>query len=116
MQIEVTTDKNIDAHGPALDRFAAAVDTALERFGDRLTRVEVHLADDNAGKAGADDKRCTLEARPAGQQPVAVTNHADSVDDALSGALRKLAHLLDSRFGKQDNHKGGASVRHLEAP
>lgn len=116
MQIEVTTDQNIAAHGANIDRISADVEAALERFADRLTRIEVHLADDNAGKPGKDDKRCTLEARPAGQQPVAVTNHADTVDDALDGALRKLDSLLNSRFGKQDNSKGGASVRHPEGP
>ncbi len=111
MQIEVTTDRHVVAN---IDRLAADVETALERFGDRLTRVEVHLADDNGGKVGGDDKRCTLEARPAGQQPVAVTSHADTVDDALDGALKKLDSLLTSRFGKQGNAKGGATVRHPE--
>lgn len=116
MKIEVTTDQNIAADGAKIDRISAQVEGALERFADRLTRVEVHLSDDNASKPGKDDKRCTLEARPAGQQPVAVTNHADTVADALDGALSKLDRLLTTRFGKLDTSKGGASVRHLDTP
>ena len=34
----------------------AAVEDRLERFDDFLTRIEVHLSDENAQKAGADDK------------------------------------------------------------
>lgn len=66
-----------------------------------------------AGAGGA-DKRCMMEARPAGQQPVAVTNHGSTVDEAVSGALRKLGSLLESRFGRLDLRKGGATVRRAE--
>jgi hypothetical protein len=76
-----------------------------------LTRMEVHLSDENAAKGGADDKKCVLEARPAGQQPVAVTHHAASLDEAYLGALEKLSRLLESKVGKQHHHKGGASLK-----
>jgi hypothetical protein len=52
-----------------------------------------------------------LEARPAGQQPVAVTNHASTMDQAFSGALQKLQNLLESRFGRLDDRKGGDTIR-----
>jgi hypothetical protein len=41
---------------------------ALRRFASQITRVEVHVADVNAGKQGSADKRCMMEARPAGRQ------------------------------------------------
>ncbi|MEO0511587.1 MAG: HPF/RaiA family ribosome-associated protein [Planctomycetota bacterium] len=47
------------------------------RFGERLTRVEVHLGDVNEHKKGPDDKRCMIEVRPAGRDPIAVEEHAD---------------------------------------
>jgi hypothetical protein len=50
--------------------------TALARF--KVTRLEVHLADENSDKFGINDKRCLIEARPVNMQPVAVTNHADT--------------------------------------
>ncbi len=115
MQIEVTTDRNVEGSDELIHRIEANVDSALARFRDRLTRVEVHLGDENAAKSGADDKRCMLEARPAGQKPVAVTNHAASLDEACGGALQKLENLLESRFGRLDDRKGRATIRREEA-
>lgn len=89
----------------------AAVGELLAKFSDRLTRVEVHLGDENAGKFGADDKRCVLEARPAGQKPVAVTNHAPTLDEACRGALHQFKRLLDTRLGRLDDRKGRATIR-----
>jgi hypothetical protein len=112
MQIEVTTDSNVQGSAALVRAVEADIDATLARFRDRLTRVEVHLGDENAAKAGGADKRCTLEARPTGQKPVAVTNHASTVDEAWRGALQKLVNLLDRRFGRLDDHKGGATIRH----
>lgn len=112
MQIEITTDDHIDASDDMIARVESDVESGLSRFESRLTRVEVHFGDENAGKSGADDKRCTVEARPTGQQPVAVTHHAATVDEAGRGAVQKLHKLLDSRFGRLDDRKGGDSIRH----
>jgi hypothetical protein len=114
MQIEVTTDSNVDGSGELTSQVDADVTAALLRFRDRLTRVEVHLGDENSHKGGTNDKRCMIEARPAGQQPVAVTSHGDTIEEAYSGALRKLTSLLDSRFGKLDNRKGGDTIRRAD--
>jgi hypothetical protein len=112
MQIEITTDSHVDASDEMIAKLEAAVEEGLSRFESRLTRVEVHLGDENAGKWGADDKRCMIEARPTGQQPVAVTHHAATVDEAGRGAVQKLHKMLDSRFGRLHEHKGGESIRH----
>lgn len=114
MHIEVTTDKNVDGSEELIDRIVADVDAALARFREQLTRVEVHIADENAGKGGRTDKRCTLEARPAGQQPVAVTDRGATVDEACRGALRKLGNVLDRRSGRSDRRRGGATIRRAE--
>jgi Sigma 54 modulation protein / S30EA ribosomal protein len=111
MQIEVTTDHNVEGGDALIRRIEAEVEAALSRFGDQLTRVEVHLGDENAGKSGAADKRCMMEARPAGQQPVAVTNLAATLDEARRGALQKLENVLESKFGRLDRRKGGATIR-----
>ena len=84
------------------------------RFAGYLTRVEVHIADENAGKAGSADKRCMMEARASGLTPLSVTHHAATIDEACSGALRKLRGLLDGRLGKLQDHKGAPSVRDAE--
>ena len=114
MQIQVHTDRNIDVSDGMIHRIEAELESALSRFHDHITRVDVHLGDENAGKTGGTDKRCMVEARPAGQQPVAVTHHAASLGEACSGAVHKLGTLLESKYGRAANRKGGESIRHLE--
>ncbi|CCH32792.1 hypothetical protein BN6_55330 [Saccharothrix espanaensis DSM 44229] len=114
MQIQVNTDHNI--HGG--ERLATYVTNDLEnglsRFSGWLTRVEVHLSDDGNGKP--EDKKCVIEARPGGKQPVAVTHHATTVDDAYAGAAHKLAKVLESQYDRAHDHKGSDSIRHMPAP
>ena len=111
MQIQVNTDNNVDGAVELVERVTQEVETALSRFSEHLTRVEVHLGDESAGRSTGDDQRCTIEARPAGQPPVSVTHHAPAQDQACHGAVDKLERLLESRFGRQDHRKGGDSIR-----
>jgi hypothetical protein len=113
MQILFNTGKKAAVDDALLHRIETDIASGLSRFSEQITRVEVHVSDENAEKAGGDDKRCMLEARPAGQQPVAVTHNAASVDDACTGALLKLEALLETKYGRSDNRKGGQSIRHL---
>jgi hypothetical protein len=114
MQIQVNTDNNIAGREDLARQVEAELHAALSRFSGRLTRVEVHLGDESAGTSSVADMRCTIEARPAGQQPVAVTHHADTLVEACRGAAKKLQKLLESRFGRLDGRKGGASIRQEE--
>jgi ribosomal subunit interface protein len=71
----------------------------LERFFDNLTRFEVHFADLNStGKHGGNDKRCRIEARPRGKDPVVVDDTADDLYDAAIGAAGKLERVLEKLF------------------
>jgi len=106
MQIIVNTDSNIDGTERVSGALETIVEDSLSRYGERLTRVEVHLSDGSAGRSSTDDIKCSLEARPAGGTPVIVTENADSVDAALTGALHKMKSLLETHFGKLDNRKG----------
>ncbi|WP_339842957.1 HPF/RaiA family ribosome-associated protein [uncultured Halopseudomonas sp.] len=80
----------------------AAVVNELERFDDFLTRVEVHVSDENGHKSGARDKRCQIEMRPRGHQPLSVTNHDESLELAVNGAAEKARHALEHLMGKLD--------------
>lgn len=111
MQIQVNTDSTVTGREELADRIATTIEARLARFGDYLTRVEVHLADESAGRTTAADKRCMIEARPAGRQPVAVTSHAPTLDEALTAAIGKLAAVLTRELGRRDHHKGSASIR-----
>jgi ribosome-associated translation inhibitor RaiA len=105
MKIQLNTDIHIDGTEALAAQVSAAVEQALARFDEHITRVEVHLSDENGGKSGQHDKRCTLEARLEGRQPVAVTEHAATLEQAVHGAAQKLAHLLDSTLGRLHDHR-----------
>lgn len=100
MKIQINTNESVEGDD-ALSREAEGIlDNALARFGERITRVEVHLSDVNALKHGVDDKRCLLEARLAGLQPLAVSHQADTLHSAITGATKKLVRTLDSTLGR----------------
>ena len=101
MKIQVNTDVNIDGTEALAAQVSATVEQAMERFSEHVTRVEVHLSDENAGKSGQQDQRCMLQARLEGRQPVAVTDHAATLEQAVQGAAQKLARLLDSTLGRR---------------
>lgn len=113
MQIQVNTDDHVEGRDALTVYVDKEIRESLSRFAERVTRVEVHLGDENAGKAGSADKRCMMEARPNGQPPLGVTHHAPSLDEALHGALRKLRTVLDTRFSQLHDHKGAESIRDL---
>lgn len=100
MKIQINTDQNIAGDERWADGAEASVATALARFADQITRIELHVSDLNAGKFGTDDKRCLLEARLAGRQPVAVDHQAATVEEAIDGAADKLVRMLDSTLGR----------------
>ena len=114
MKVQVNTDENIEGREAMVADVEAVVATMLAQFAEHLTRVEVHISDENAGKSGQRDKRCLIEARPSHQKPVSVMHAGASVDDACHGALKKMRSLLESRFGKLHNVKGIASIRDNE--
>jgi hypothetical protein len=100
MLTHVFSDKHIDSDKRTQDWVTATVEVTLERHLEFLTRVEVHLSDENGGKSGPKDKRCKMEARPKGHQPILVSHDADSLTQAVEGAAEKLEHALEHLFGK----------------
>jgi len=82
---------------------------SLDRFGNQITRVEVHLRDVNGPKSVGDDKSCLLEARLAGRQPMVVTHEAASVRQAIDGATDKLERALDKLLDRLSDRKGRTS-------
>ena len=111
MQVQLNTDANV--HGR--DTLAAWVEKELKaklpRFLDHITRIEVHLSDASAARVGETDKRCKLEARLSGRQPVAVSHDAAKVADAFHGALDKLQRKLDTVLGRVRDARGRESIR-----
>lgn len=105
MQIQINTDNHIDGNEALSTHVEAVVTHAMRHFKEHLTRVEVHLDDENGGKASSQDKRCLMEARLRGHQPVAVSHHAGSIHEAVEGSARKLKASLETLLGRLDEHR-----------
>jgi len=108
MLVQVNTSNNTSGSAELTLRIETLLTAALDRFGERLTRVEVHLSDENGAKTRGDDKKCVLEARPASMQPMTVTHVAATFEQAVDGAAKKMERHLDDTFGRiQDRHRQG---------
>jgi RNA polymerase sigma factor (sigma-70 family) len=104
MQIQINSENNIDSSAELTRRVEVVVEGALGRFGDRITRVEVHLSEDNnSQKSGGNEKRCVMEARLAGFQPITVSHQGSSLEQALDGAADKLEKTLKRTLGRKDS-------------
>jgi len=72
---------------------------AMARFGDRVTRVEVHLKDANSSKGGR-DKQCTMEARIARLDPIAVTHDGLEMMQVIKETADKLQRAVEHRLDR----------------
>ena len=116
MQIQINTDHNIGGHQAFIARVSGEVESALSRFSAHITRVEVHLSDENSHKNGQADKRCMMEARLEGRQPIAVTHEAATLDQAIGGASDKLTGLIESTLERQHDQNSRRTDPHRPGP
>jgi len=105
VQIQLNTDNHLVGSPDLARRIEADLHRVLERYADRVTRIEVHLADVNSDKAGGRDKQCLMEARVAGMQPVSVSHAAPTVAEAADGASEKLLRVLEKIFAKRESSR-----------
>ncbi len=104
MKIQVNSDSSVEVDDALTQTIESTIQTALDRFQERITRVEVHLSDeDGAQRNDPKAMRCLLEARPTGMDPVVVTGSADTVENSCHDAAQKMQRLLDSAFGRLDS-------------
>ena len=104
MKIQINTDHNIHGHEATIESIEAMVESTLGHLAEHITRVEVHLTDENAKKGGSTDKRCMMEARLEKHQPIAVTEEAATMDTAVDGAAHKLKRLIDHTLSRLSTH------------
>jgi len=103
MQIQIFAP-GVDIPDPLRAYVEQQLNSVLEHLQERLTRVEVHLKDTNGNLKNGVDKRCLLEARPRGLDPVAVDHDATEFKDAVHQAVLKLERALQHRFGRLKDH------------
>lgn len=101
MQIQINTDHNIEGREALSAHIREVVEHALSHESGHITRVEIHLADENGPKSGPREIRCTMEARLERHPPVAVTFDAATLGQAVDGAADKLAHLVRHALDKE---------------
>ncbi|MBE2248166.1 MAG: ribosomal subunit interface protein [Myxococcus sp.] len=111
MIIQFHTDANITSTPKLQEEVNDVVASTLAHVSDRISRVEVHLTDENGKKAGVDDIRCMMEVRVEGRPPTAVTHHASSVHEAIGGAAERLLHSLEHALGRVNDRKGNESIK-----
>ena len=116
MQININTDKTIERHQGLDDHVQSVVTAAVQRFGEHITRIEVHLSDDNSQKSADGGNRCLLEARVTGYQPIAVSAHAVTLHQAISGAADKLKRAIDSALGRLHDKQLHATPKVADQP
>ena len=104
MTIQINSDNHIDGTEGLKEYIQTTISENLKRFDEQITRVEVHLHDENSHKKGIDDKRCMMEVRLEGMQPIAVTAFGNTIHEAVKSALDKLKSSLDTNIGRLRNH------------
>ena len=100
MIIQLNADKNLAIHSEYEAQITQNLNKDLERYTSYITRIEVHLSDENGNKSGLNDKRCLLEARLEGKQPIVASDLGNTYDLALKGATEKLSNALNTTVSK----------------
>jgi hypothetical protein len=113
MQVLVNCDDPLCCDENLFQRVEGVIAGTLERFGNRISRVEAHLGDVSGAKHGNRDKICSLEAWVGGAVSVTASHEAATLTEAIHDATDKLERLvahaiqeLDAAFG---HSKAGAS-------
>lgn len=89
---------------PALSQHVEEqVEKALKHVSERVTRVEVHLHNDKQKRDGPQDKRSLMEARIAGDQPLAIESRSDDIYKAVKESAEKLGRAVNHRIDKHDD-------------
>lgn len=104
MLIQFNTDHNISGSEERREPLIGMIEHGLKHYEQHITRVEVHLNDENSHKDGNNDKRCMLEVRLEHKQPIAVTSHANTHEEAVDHAVDKMKASLSTVLGKLKEH------------
>lgn len=103
MQITLHAGPHTDGSHLMAEHLQGVVHTALDRFGERVMRVDAHLADaSGAPQPGGHEIHCTLQAHVVGVEAVVVKDQAASAHQAIEGAVRKLKRAVGTTLGKHD--------------
>jgi hypothetical protein len=101
MKTQINTHKSADGDQRQQAIFSTIIAVALKKIQSHITRIEVHLSDQNGIKEGLNNILCLLEARLEGMQPMAVLCQVDTIDMADNGAIDKSKNSLETILGRR---------------
>lgn len=101
VQIHWSDIEKSEALGEHIERQIAH---ALRHHEGRFTRIDVHVHDDKAGRKGEADKRCVIEARPAGADPLAVDDHGEDFYATVTSTAKKLERAVQHFVERHRSH------------
>jgi len=104
MQIQVNANHHVPGGSSLVSHVENVVKHVLEHYKDQVTRVEVHLSDENSHKGGDHDMRCMMEARIRGLHPIAVTHHGENMNAAIEGAADRIERAVRKTVEKRRDH------------
>lgn len=106
MEFQFNTSNAITGDDEVRTRVEANVIQKLDRISESISRLELHLSDENGPRGGDGDKRAMLEARLRGSNPISATHSAATVDLAAAGAADKLLRAFERDQGRRTTRKG----------
>ncbi len=104
MQVQINTDNHITNTDEFTAELTKGIEHTLKKYSSHITRVEVFLRDENSVKGGEKDKKCSIEARLEGLDPVASTHKAGTLREAFSGASKKIERVVGDALKRQRRH------------
>jgi len=102
MQIQVNRG-SINTTDAIVERIEQEVEKHMRLFREQVTRVEVHLHHDDGQNPGV-DKKCLMEARLAGFDPLAVDHESEDLYAAITGAAGKLERAVRHKIERHKEH------------
>lgn len=111
MQVTVHCDDPICCDEELIRRVEGVIAGTLERFGDRVFRVEVRLSDFKSEKPGDRDKVCSVEARMDGAASVLARHEAPTLAEAIHVAAGELGRLVAQESRQLARSLSGTPVR-----
>ena len=101
MMIQVHHDNHVEGSAELTTEVRDLLEDQLARFADQITRIVVQLSDESgAAKSGFNAKRCMLEVRLGGLEPISVSDRGNTPWEAVRAATNTLEGLVESTLGK----------------
>ena len=100
MQIEIHGNNHSEIDQAWIDYHKKHLAEQMDRFTGYLTRIEVFFNEESEHHQGPKKQRCSMEARMKHHQPIAVTDFAETLLQAMNGASSKLKRSLNDHIEK----------------